>query len=128
LKQIRMRDPAKYRETNVSRTGYHPLWQAALTYLETEFGKSLAGLPVRVVREERKRMVEIFNQQLRGGLISLANVCSIPRDSFTDWVAAFMRDVERWHDYTPHKVTAKWEKSEEKYRFLSGENVGWANA
>ena len=70
LEKVRMRNP-EIKTSNISRSGYHPMWRAALDRVQDRFADTLQGKPsVRVIKEERNKMACIFRDLLCGTVTS----------------------------------------------------------
>lgn len=129
LRKIRLCDPAKRMESNISRTGFHPLWQAAMAWLEEKWLWGYrACKEALVVEEERKRLEDIFNQQLTGSIISFATVCGTKKEDFKRFVEALSKRLDDFTDINRAKFNKKWRKSEDKYCFLTGHGGGYESA
>lgn len=125
LQSVRMRDPESV-ETNISRTGYHPMWQAALQLVRERFKDVWAGCePVRILRHLRKQQVEVLEQQIKGLAVSYASVCQLKREEWKQFVGAVAKRLIDLPRKDARNFDKKWQKADNKYAFLSGQLSGY---
>ncbi len=126
LLKIRLCDPLLLRRANVTQRGYHPVWNAALTWLRSRWEDCIKGVEgVRIIVEERKRYAEIFTKLTRGLFISYANVCGVELNEFSDFIDAVASDAKYVAEEKSKGFERKWQKSADRYALLTGRFTGW---
>jgi len=130
LVKIRMADPEKVlHERNISRTGYHPVWMAALNYVRMHWRDTLKRVePVRIITGERRKVARMFEQLVQGTVISYAAACGVERAEVPRFIAAVMRRTSALPNKDARAFAKKWRKSNEKYEYLTGCFTGWSDA
>lgn len=133
LEKIRMTDPTKQGQKIVTRRGLHPFWDALLESIRNTYAGLLKPcLPLRVVREERQKMADILDQQVRGLVISYAAVCDVSQRNLGRFTSALMHRIHRMKRDERNMFNKKWQKSQDKYAYLrgqlGGQTAAWATA
>ncbi|HEX2858766.1 MAG TPA: hypothetical protein VHP58_00970 [Alphaproteobacteria bacterium] len=116
----RMCDSKRMAGKKVSRWGLHPLWIEASRFMHDNFEDAWLGRPARVLTGERDRIAGIFSKQLRGGLISFAQLSGVSQADFARFLNDVTDDVYEWKKQHEPDFLKRWEKAGDKYAFLVG--------
>jgi hypothetical protein len=121
LGDIRMCDRSTTGDSNAARWKPHKLWIAAAKYMHDTFDDAWMGRPARVITGERERIAGIFKQQLRGSMVSFAQVAGVSPEEFKRFLSDVAGDVGEWSASNRQEFLKKCRKAADKYRFVTAE-------